>query len=91
MEDLNEVVNELDVFDHPTEGFFFFTWCNKRDSGGRIYCKLDRALVNTERVPQFSHINIEVMAPMISDHSPIVVRLKNGINTGIKPFKFQNF
>lgn len=38
---------------------------------------------------EFSYMSVEVMSPSISDHSPVVVKLNEGMNTSPKPFKFR--
>lgn len=47
-----------------------YTWTN-----GHTYSKLDRALVNTEWMLYMPHLEVLVMEPACSDHSPLSIKL----------------
>ena len=69
-----------------------FTWCNRRYSRDDFsQRKLDRALVNQEWLDKFNDSFAHFQAPGISDHSPIVVHVKNTPNRKGRAFKFYNF
>ncbi|KAL3529793.1 hypothetical protein ACH5RR_009115 [Cinchona calisaya] len=88
--DFNNYLESLDVEDIPAQGFFF-TRCNQKEYGSRIYSKLDRMLMNGAWFQHCSYLEAEFVNPGISDHSLAIMRLKNSFNTGPKPFKFNQF
>ncbi|KAK3212587.1 hypothetical protein Dsin_017293 [Dipteronia sinensis] len=53
---------------------FPHTWYNKR-SNGCISKKLDRVLVNNERLVKFEHSEASFLPPSILDHCPFMVKL----------------
>lgn len=42
---------------------------------GRVSCRLDRALCNTEWMIKWGHVVLEYDLPSISDHSPMVLSI----------------
>ncbi|KAK9755868.1 hypothetical protein RND81_01G056400 [Saponaria officinalis] len=51
-----------------------FTWTNKQD-GARVWCKLDRVLVNYSWFGQFPSSSTKFLVSGISDHSPALVTI----------------
>ncbi|XP_074300198.1 uncharacterized protein LOC141631424 [Silene latifolia] len=54
------------------------TWTNKREPTVRIWSRLDRVLLNSDWLIQFPTTNVQVLPSGISDHSPLLVEVKNG-------------
>ncbi|XP_020266418.1 uncharacterized protein LOC109841907 [Asparagus officinalis] len=66
----------------------FYTWNNKQDSDSRVWCRLDRALVNDLWISKYNASHVEYMLPSFSDHSPALVYVYEDKVQGKKPFKF---
>ncbi|XP_020252239.1 uncharacterized protein LOC109829580 [Asparagus officinalis] len=66
----------------------FYTWNNKQDSDSRVWCRLDRALVNDLWINKYNASHVEYMLPSFSDHSPAVISVYEDKIQGKKPFKF---
>ncbi|XP_074270956.1 uncharacterized protein LOC141594869 [Silene latifolia] len=54
------------------------TWTNKREPTARIWSRLDRVLLNSDWLIQFPITHVQVLPSGISDHSPLLVEVKNG-------------
>ncbi|XP_074305778.1 uncharacterized protein LOC141640999 [Silene latifolia] len=67
-----------------------FTWTNKQEEWDRKWMKLDRALVNGERVLRFPSSCAAAFEPGVSDHSPICVTADCNEKYIPKSFKFLN-
>ncbi|XP_074288556.1 uncharacterized protein LOC141613710 [Silene latifolia] len=52
------------------------TWTNKQDVGTRVWSKLDRVLTNASWLVAFPHTQVTVLPAGISDHSPLLVQIK---------------
>ena len=75
MQDFIDTINEVEVEDLSSTGMFY-TWIKSPKSPQTsILKKLDRAMVNEEFMRQFPMANAVFMPYMVSDHSPVVVRL----------------
>ncbi|KAL3519686.1 hypothetical protein ACH5RR_017835 [Cinchona calisaya] len=90
MDEFEDCIQQLDIEDIPYKGYLL-TWCNGREGNARIYCKLDRILSNCAWHTQFPNAEVEFLDPLISDHSPGLVSIKEEFNAGPKPFKFHSF
>lgn len=62
-----------------------YTWSN-----GRTCSKIDRAVVNAEWILSMSQLEIMVMNPGSSDHSPLSPELDSNMRVSHKSFKFFN-
>ncbi|OMO51164.1 reverse transcriptase [Corchorus capsularis] len=87
--DFNSCISQLDLVDHAYSGPLF-TWWNKRDEGS-ISKKLDRALVNFSWLEAYQNSIVEFLAPEVSDHCAILVKLDSQNFSPPKPFRFFNF
>lgn len=67
------------------------TWCNNHMDQSRLYCKLDRAMVNSLWSDTFYTSEAIFLPSGISDHSPCVVRMINHCTQGKYMFKFCDF
>lgn len=66
----------------------YFTWCNQQDLHDRIYCKLDRSLVNASWIQNFPLADTFFGLDNISDHTYGLIMMgvqKSGVP---KPFRF---
>lgn len=61
------------------------TWSN-----GHSYSKIDRAVVNVEWMLKMSQLEVNVMNPGTSDHSPLCLELDRTITGTHRAFKFFN-
>ncbi|XP_070045868.1 uncharacterized protein [Nicotiana tomentosiformis] len=61
-----------------------FTWTNNH-----IYSRIDRALVNAEWLLKFPQLNIQIMDPHFSDHSPLCLNVE--VKSKMKPIPFRFF
>lgn len=69
----------------------FFTWNNKRDVDKRIWCKLDRAMVNEKWGLVFPSSYVMFFPPSVSDHCPMVLDCGLVFQGRKTSFKFCNF
>ncbi|XP_020242707.1 uncharacterized protein LOC109820923 [Asparagus officinalis] len=53
----------------------------------RIWCRLDRILVNEEWIQSFTSSQVEYLEPICSDHSPALISIEDENFEGKKPFK----
>ncbi|KAL3500008.1 hypothetical protein ACH5RR_039101 [Cinchona calisaya] len=91
MNEFEDLIQEVDIEDIPYKGFLL-TWCNGRDGYHRIYSKLDRALCNNSWLSFFfSYMEVEFLAPLVSNHSPSLITIREDFNTGLKPLKSHSF
>ncbi|XP_075091688.1 uncharacterized protein LOC142171877 [Nicotiana tabacum] len=82
--DFNSFIDDTALVEMRTNGRNF-TWTN-----GRTYSKIDRALVNAEWMLKMPYLEVWVMDPGCSDHSPLNVSLEDNEEKVPKPFKFLN-
>lgn len=66
------------------------TQCNKREGSARIYCKLDRVLVNDKWIQKVNSSHVDFPTNGSSDHFPSLVTIDNGEIFVPRPFKFCN-
>ena len=89
MKDFIEARRTISVFDHAYSGPLF-TWSNKQQESF-LARKLDRALVNGGWIAKYTHSTVDIVAPEISDHCPVVIGFHKDVKDPPKPFKFFNF
>ncbi|XP_019237273.1 PREDICTED: uncharacterized protein LOC109217477 [Nicotiana attenuata] len=63
-----------------------YTWTNSH-----VYSRIDRAIVNAHWMMNMPPIQVNVMDPQFSDHSPLCIELEITMDTRGKPFKFFNY
>jgi len=85
--ELQNLFSGLALFDLHFTGHFH-TWCNQRMGPARIYCKLDRAIVNARRLSSFPLSCALFLNKGVSDHSPCLVKITNDPWEGPRPFLF---
>ncbi|VFQ92718.1 unnamed protein product [Cuscuta campestris] len=88
MEDFSSCIASCDLNNISPKGGIF-TWHGKR-SQGKVWRRLDRALVNTYAMNLYDDITLNHLSRSGSDHKPIL--LKGAINSykGPKMFRFLN-
>lgn len=65
-----------------------FTWNNKQKEDTRVFCKLDRVMVNEAWEEAFPSANAHFMPEIYFDHCPMVVQVYPQLQTGRYPFKY---
>nr|GEY10827.1 hypothetical protein [Tanacetum cinerariifolium] len=93
--DFQRCVNIIEVEDINSSGLFY-TWTknlHKIKNGGqtRILKKLDRIIGNEDFSNRFCQSYAMFLPYIISDHSPSILVIPNGVQRKRKPFKFANF
>ncbi|GKB88702.1 RNA-directed DNA polymerase, eukaryota, reverse transcriptase zinc-binding domain protein, partial [Tanacetum coccineum] len=91
MNEFAQCVREIEVDDILSSGCHF-TWTKSR---GNPKCKtlkkLDRIMISEAFVDKFQNSSGVFLPYMISDHSPAVLKLPNGMAKRRKAFRFSNF
>lgn len=67
----------------------FHTWCNNKDGDQRIYCKLDRSLVNDLWLQAYTGSDTVYKSSAVSDHAFAVISI-SPVQRPKKSFKFCN-
>nr|GEW14982.1 RNA-directed DNA polymerase, eukaryota, reverse transcriptase zinc-binding domain protein [Tanacetum cinerariifolium] len=90
MIDFNECVNSLELEDICSFGFRF-TWTKSlKNPNSSIMKKLDRIMINEEFLQQFQNAHGMFLPSVISDHSPDVVTIPEGLKKR-RSFRFVNY
>lgn len=77
-------------YEVPSKGWYY-TWSNKAEGDRRVYSKLDRAIGNGEWMDWYAGIEVQVLYPSVSNHSPLLMVCKQSELTGGRPFRFFNY
>ncbi|XP_019263452.1 PREDICTED: uncharacterized protein LOC109241192 [Nicotiana attenuata] len=77
---LNNGMNELKYIGRN------FTWTNNH-----VWSKIDRAIVNAEWMTTMNQMEVVVMEPFISDHTPLCLQFEEINAEGPKPYRFYNY
>ncbi|XP_020683863.1 uncharacterized protein LOC110100616 [Dendrobium catenatum] len=67
-----------------------FTWCNNKEETSRIWEGLDRCILNSSAIQILLMATIKHLARVASDHSPIVLSMKDKMHCKAKIFKFED-
>ncbi|KAI0493888.1 hypothetical protein KFK09_024014 [Dendrobium nobile] len=67
-----------------------FTWCNNKEGTSRIWERLDRCILNSAAIQKLPMATIKHLARVASDHSPIVLNMKDKVHCKAKIFKFED-
>ena len=89
VKDFTKCIQQLAIFDHAYNGSLF-TWSNRQKEGFNAR-KLDRVLINDNRLLFFSNSTMEFLPPGAYDHCPAVIQLSQTTSSPPKPFKIFNF
>ncbi|XP_010692845.1 uncharacterized protein LOC104905889 [Beta vulgaris subsp. vulgaris] len=65
-----------------------YTWNNKQQEASRVFCKLDRAMVNDSWLDVYPSVMAYFMPEGIFDHTPIVINVYPSIEPGKQPFRY---
>ncbi|GKD87001.1 RNA-directed DNA polymerase, eukaryota, reverse transcriptase zinc-binding domain protein [Tanacetum coccineum] len=91
MGDFNDCINKVELVDLHSAGFQF-TWTKSlRNPKCKTLKKLDRIMVNAEFVDKFQQAHGLFLPYLISDHSPIIVKIPDGVQKRKSSFRFSNF
>ena len=90
MHEFRECLAKIEVSDVAMSGLKF-TWNKSPGKVDGLLKKLDRVLSNLAFVDKFSNAHAQFLPFGISDHTPSVLIIPNGVNCKPKPFKFPNF
>ncbi|PWA39454.1 RNA-directed DNA polymerase, eukaryota, Reverse transcriptase zinc-binding domain protein [Artemisia annua] len=91
MNEFKEAVNKMEVDDICSSGFHF-TWTKSlKNPNCNTLKKLDRILVNEEFINKFQNAYGVFLPYTISDHSPSVLIIKDGMPKKQRSFRFSNF
>lgn len=88
MDDFNDCMADCDLSELPISGGFF-TWMGVR-SGGRVWKRLDRLLVNEQWNLSCTNGFVKHLNRATSDHSPLLLSFGGNNITGPRPFRFQS-
>ncbi|XP_071699442.1 uncharacterized protein [Rutidosis leptorrhynchoides] len=91
MIEFQNCINDIEVEDLCNTGFNF-TWTKSlKNPNCDVLKKLDRVLVNEEFINTFSNAHAIFQPFSISDHSPALLNIPNGLVHKSKSFRFMNF
>ncbi|GJY05634.1 RNA-directed DNA polymerase, eukaryota, reverse transcriptase zinc-binding domain protein, partial [Tanacetum coccineum] len=91
MSEFQDCINNIEVDDLHSEGFHF-TWTKSlKNPKCRTLKKLDRVMVNEAFIDSFRQAHGVFLPYIISDHSPIIMRIPNGVQKRKGAFRFSNF
>ncbi|GJT58055.1 RNA-directed DNA polymerase, eukaryota, reverse transcriptase zinc-binding domain protein [Tanacetum coccineum] len=91
MNEFKHVVNMLELEDICSSGFHF-TWTKSlQNSNCNVLNKLDRMMINEEFMQKFPKAFGVFLPYLISDHSPAVMTIRDGVPKKQKSFRFSNF
>ncbi|XP_071695720.1 uncharacterized protein [Rutidosis leptorrhynchoides] len=91
MNEFQECVNNIEVEDICSSGFHF-TWTKSlKNPNCETLKKLDRIMANEEFVTNFSRAHALFQPYLISDHSPALLIIPDGLINKPKSFRFMNF
>jgi hypothetical protein len=68
----------------------YYSWTNSSDGDRRILSRIDHALGNNDWMANFINCSVNYMNAGVSDHSPLVVKVKEDTGGGGRPFRFLN-
>lgn len=87
--DFQSCLHDCGLIDLPCTGCTY-TWTGIRSSG-RMWKRLDRALVTSSWLFSFGSTSVDVLARATSDHCPLLLHIGSLSPPAGRPFKFQTF
>lgn len=88
--ELSSFTEDMELMDMKATGQIF-TWCNNQQNEDRMYCKLDRVLINRTCFNRFPLAEAIFLERSASDHSPSIVRFHDAVVRGRHIFRFCNY
>ena len=85
-EEFNTCCNRTELEELRSVGFRF-TWSNIQ-TANRILSKLDRVMVNSKWLEEFTNSEARILPPGISDHTPCLIHVLEQTKQRKIPFKF---
>ncbi|GKB54453.1 hypothetical protein Tco_0905206 [Tanacetum coccineum] len=87
MKEFHECINDVELKDVNNSGFFF-TWTkNLKNPDCKTLKKLDRIMVNEDFISKYPDTHGCFLLFLISDHSPAILIMKNGVTKKKKAFR----
>lgn len=68
----------------------FFSWVKGSSTENKIYSRIDHSLGNGLWMDRFSEVTAQYLNANISDHYPVLIKVKEGELGGVRPFKILN-
>ncbi|GKC07533.1 RNA-directed DNA polymerase, eukaryota, reverse transcriptase zinc-binding domain protein [Tanacetum coccineum] len=91
MDEFRSVTQILEVDDTCSSGFFY-TWTKSlKNPSNSILKKLDRIMCSDSFISSFGNAHGIFLPFMVSDHSPAVLVIPDGLPRKKKPFRFMNY
>ncbi|XP_071708116.1 uncharacterized protein [Rutidosis leptorrhynchoides] len=91
MNEFNDCVDKLEVDDIGSTAFHYTWTISLRNPKCGVLKKLDRILVSEKFLSTFPQAYGRFLPYLISDHSPAVMGVMNGVNSPKKAFRFMNY
>ncbi|GKE52197.1 RNA-directed DNA polymerase, eukaryota, reverse transcriptase zinc-binding domain protein, partial [Tanacetum coccineum] len=89
--EFHECIDDVELEDMSSSGFSF-TWTKSlKNPDCMTLKKLDRIMVNEELISKYPDTHGCFLPFLISDHSPAILIMKNGITKKKRAFRFSNF
>ncbi|XP_075086069.1 uncharacterized protein LOC142168813 [Nicotiana tabacum] len=89
LRDFTEYCNTLLLNEIPWKGEYY-TWTNKQRGDDRVCSRIDRSITNDEWMLQYGHLTAVYGEPFISDHTPILIPMREAGRNIKVPFRFFN-
>ncbi|PKI61934.1 hypothetical protein CRG98_017660 [Punica granatum] len=89
MEEFDDCITTLNLFDHPYVGCKY-TWSDKKYEDYQAR-KLDKVLVNESWLRLTLRSTVEFLPPSVSDHSPAILRVKQQQKSRSQAFQILQF
>ncbi|GKF00544.1 RNA-directed DNA polymerase, eukaryota, reverse transcriptase zinc-binding domain protein, partial [Tanacetum coccineum] len=91
MAEFQECIDKIELVDLHSKGFHF-TWTKSlRNPKCSTLKKLDKIMVNEEFMDKFQQGHGLFIPYLVFDHSPIIVKIPNGMKKRKSSFRFANF
>ncbi|GKB02067.1 RNA-directed DNA polymerase, eukaryota, reverse transcriptase zinc-binding domain protein [Tanacetum coccineum] len=91
MVEFSDAINNLKI-EYICSSGFHYTWTKSlKNPQCKTLKKLDRILINDEFLQRFQDAHGVFLPYMVSDHSPVVLHIKNGFQRKKSSFRFCNF
>lgn len=88
VESSRDTINQCGLIDIIPTGAWY-TWSNNRKGCGAVWERLDRVLVSSDWLSILPDLSVECQEIAASDHSPMVVKLFNGVPRRRRPVRFE--
>lgn len=90
LRELTSFTEDVEVMDMKYSGQRL-TWCNNQEGRDRMYCKLDRVLMNRDWFNSYPLAEATFLNRSSSDHCPSIVRFYDNTSQGKHIFRYCSF